>query len=65
MLEILKKKKSEKKKDVIFVDLSAGVCSASSAFIFILDFISQKDQTMADLKVKVFVQDISDIALDF
>jgi ribosomal protein RSM22 (predicted rRNA methylase) len=65
LLEILKKKKSEKKKEVIFVDLSAGVCSASSAFIFILDFISQKDQTLADLKVKVFVQDISDIALDF
>ncbi len=62
--DIMHKKVSEKK-DLIFVDLSAGVCSASAAFIYLLDFIARENKNFKDLKIRLVVQDISDVALDF
>ncbi len=62
--DIMHKKVSDKK-DLIFVDISAGVCSASAAFVYLLDFIARENKNLKDLKIKVVVQDISDVALDF
>ncbi len=58
-------KKVSEKKNLIFVDLSAGVCSASAAFIYLLDFIARENKNFKDLKIRLVVQDISDVALDF
>ncbi len=58
-------KKMNGKKDLIFVDLSAGVCSSSAAFIYLLDFMARENKNLKDLKIRLVVQDISDVALDF
>ena len=62
--DILNRRMNDKR-DLIFIDLSAGVCSASSAFIYLLDFIARENKILQDLKIRLVVQDISDVALDF
>ncbi len=53
------KDKILEKEDIVFVELSAGTCSGSAAFLYLLEEKGKKQR-----RIRIFLQDISPVPLD-